>query len=70
MKIRSAPSNVHTILSDLSDLSSVSSAPEHGAVAVGSASAGKTQGREGGSTKVNTSKECLEVQASTFCHAV
>lgn len=54
MKTRSAPPNTHTLLSDLSDLSSVSSAPEHGADTVGSATAGKTQGGEGDSTKVNT----------------
>lgn len=53
MKARSAPPNAHTLLSDLSDLSSVSSNPEHGADTVGSAAAGKTQGREWDSTKVN-----------------
>ncbi len=55
METRSAPPNTHTLLSDLSDLSSVSAAPEHGADAAGSAAAaaGKTQGREGGVTKVN-----------------
>ncbi|XP_051233674.1 uncharacterized protein C19orf44 homolog [Dicentrarchus labrax] len=44
VKTRSAPPNTHTLISDLSDLSSVSSAPEHGADAAGSAAAGKTRG--------------------------
>ncbi|XP_070816853.1 uncharacterized protein C19orf44 homolog isoform X2 [Chaetodon trifascialis] len=51
-KSRPAPSNMHTLLSDVSDLSSVSSAPEHGAdagasaAAAAAAAAGKSQGRE------------------------
>ncbi|CAJ1059697.1 uncharacterized protein C19orf44 homolog isoform X2 [Xyrichtys novacula] len=45
MKIRSVPLNTQTFLSDLSDLSSVSSAPEHGASTVGSATAWRTQDR-------------------------
>lgn len=47
---RSAPPNSHTVLSDLSDLSSVSSAPDHEA-AVGPGAAGKVQGP--GSTTVH-----------------
>lgn len=47
VKARSVPLNTHTLLSDVSDLSSVSSASEHGA-------AGKIQGREAGSPQVNT----------------
>lgn len=47
VKARSVPLNTHTLLSDVSDLSSVSSASEHGA-------AGKIQGGEAGSPKVNT----------------
>lgn len=50
MKTRSAPPNTHTLFSDLSDLSSVSSASENRA---DSAAPEKSQGREGGSTKVN-----------------
>ncbi|XP_070765531.1 uncharacterized protein C19orf44 homolog [Enoplosus armatus] len=53
VKARTAPPNTHTLLSDLSDLSSVSSVPEHGADTVGSsaaaaaaAAARTTQGRE------------------------
>ncbi|XP_018525306.1 uncharacterized protein C19orf44 homolog [Lates calcarifer] len=48
MKTRSAPPNTHTLFSDLSDLSSVSSASENRA---DSAAPEKSQGREGGSTK-------------------
>ncbi|XP_076579324.1 uncharacterized protein C19orf44 homolog [Chaetodon auriga] len=50
-KSRPAPPNTHTLLSDVSDLSSVSSAPEHGADTGASAAAGKTQGRERDTTK-------------------
>lgn len=57
MKTGSAPPNTNTLLSDLSDLSSVSPAPEPGADTVGpaaaAAAAGKTQGTDGDSTKVN-----------------
>ncbi|XP_020488119.1 uncharacterized protein C19orf44 homolog [Labrus bergylta] len=49
---RTAPPNTQTLLSDLSDLSSVSLAPEHEAATVGSAAAaGGTQGREGDFTR-------------------
>ncbi|XP_044055759.1 uncharacterized protein C19orf44 homolog isoform X2 [Siniperca chuatsi] len=47
VETRSAPPNAHTSFSDLSDLSSVSSAPEHGAHTMGSVAAGKPQGRDG-----------------------
>ncbi|XP_078115592.1 uncharacterized protein C19orf44 homolog isoform X2 [Sander vitreus] len=50
VKTRFSSSNTHPSFSDLSDLSSVSSAPEHGADTLGSAAA-KTQRREGDSTK-------------------
>lgn len=52
MKTKAAPQNTHTLLSDLSDLSSVSSAPEHRAYIMGSATIGNTL--KGESTKVNT----------------
>ncbi|XP_060887093.1 uncharacterized protein C19orf44 homolog [Labrus mixtus] len=50
---RTAPPNTQTMLSDLSDLSSVSLAPEDEAATVGSAAAaaGGTQGREGDFTR-------------------
>ncbi|KAM7012017.1 uncharacterized protein C19orf44 homolog [Tautogolabrus adspersus] len=48
---RTAPPNTQTMLSDLSDLSSVSVAPEDEAASVGSAAAGGTQGREGEFTR-------------------
>ncbi|GAA6230925.1 uncharacterized protein C19orf44 homolog isoform X2 [Lates japonicus] len=51
MKTRSAPPNTYTLFSDLSDLSSVSSASDNRADTVGSAAPEKSQGREGGSTK-------------------
>nr|XP_033476912.1 uncharacterized protein C19orf44 homolog isoform X2 [Epinephelus lanceolatus] len=54
VKTRPAFPDPHLLLSDLSDLSSVSSAPGHGAAdLLGSATpaAAKTQGREGDSTK-------------------
>lgn len=54
MRSRAAPPNTHALLSDLSDLSSVSSASEHGADPEAAAAAGRTQGGEGASTKVNT----------------
>lgn len=47
VKARSVPLNTHTLLSDVSDLSSVSTESEHGA-------AGKIQRGEAGSPKVNT----------------
>ncbi|TDH08264.1 hypothetical protein EPR50_G00096010 [Perca flavescens] len=50
VKTRFSSSNTHPSFSDLSDLSSVSSAPEHGADTLCSAAA-KTQRREGDSTK-------------------
>ncbi|XP_031174247.2 uncharacterized protein C19orf44 homolog isoform X1 [Sander lucioperca] len=50
VETRFSSSNTHPSFSDLSDLSSVSSAPEHGADTLGSAAA-KTQRREGDSTK-------------------
>ncbi|XP_031728805.1 uncharacterized protein C19orf44 homolog isoform X2 [Anarrhichthys ocellatus] len=52
LKNKSASSSTHPLLSDLSDLPSVSSAPEHaGDTMLGSAAAsGKTQAREGLST--------------------
>lgn len=56
VETRSAPRNAHTPFSDVSDLSSVSSAPEDGAhtVHTAAAAAGKTQGKEGDITKVNS----------------
>ncbi|XP_068563284.1 uncharacterized protein C19orf44 homolog [Cebidichthys violaceus] len=57
LKNKSASSSTHALLSDLSELSSVSSAPEHGggtmlgSAAGAGAGAGTTQAREGLSTK-------------------
>ncbi|XP_071343404.1 uncharacterized protein C19orf44 homolog isoform X2 [Trachinotus anak] len=48
---RSAPPNTQTVFSDLSDLSSVSSAPTNGADTVRSVAPEKSQGRDGGSTE-------------------
>lgn len=60
IKTRPAPPNAHTLFSDLSDLSSLSSAPEHGADTIGSAAPDKNQGRNGDS-KVNDLR--------TSCHS-
>nr|XP_020465756.1 uncharacterized protein C19orf44-like isoform X1 [Monopterus albus] len=51
INIRSGPQNPHALFSDLSDLSSVSSAPEHGADTVGSAAPEKNQRRDKDSNK-------------------
>ncbi|XP_023284990.1 uncharacterized protein C19orf44 homolog isoform X2 [Seriola lalandi dorsalis] len=51
LKTRSAPPNTQTVHSDLSDLSSVSSAPENGADSVLSVAPVMSQGGEGGSIK-------------------
>ncbi|KAM9357979.1 uncharacterized protein C19orf44 homolog [Symphorus nematophorus] len=59
-------SNPRTSLSDLSDLSSASSAPEHGADTVGTAAAGKTLGREGGSTQDVRPQSSLGGRGSRF----
>uniref|UniRef100_UPI0037E965AD uncharacterized protein C19orf44 homolog n=1 Tax=Semicossyphus pulcher TaxID=241346 RepID=UPI0037E965AD len=48
---RSALPNTHNLFSDLSDLSSVSSAPEHAVGTLGSAAVGRIQEREGDSTR-------------------
>ncbi|KAG7233974.1 hypothetical protein INR49_028688, partial [Caranx melampygus] len=47
----SAPPNTQTVLSDVSDLSSVSSAPKYEADTVRAIAPEKSQGRQGGSTK-------------------
>ena len=58
MKTRSAPQNNHNLFSDLSDLSSVSLAPENGASTLHPDAPEESQGRDGGSTKVCSFKSC------------
>ncbi|XP_039984887.1 uncharacterized protein C19orf44 homolog [Xiphias gladius] len=51
MKTGSAPQHTHTLFSDLSDLSSVSLAPENGADTASTVAPGKSRGGEGGFTE-------------------
>lgn len=54
---RPAPQNAHILLSDLSDLSSLSSAPDHGADTFDFAPHDKKQGTNEAS-EVNDSRRC------------
>ncbi|XP_041646495.1 uncharacterized protein C19orf44 homolog [Cheilinus undulatus] len=63
---RTAPPNTQIILSDLSDLSSVSLCPEPEAATVGSAAVGRTKGPEEGTTRDVRPQSSLGLGGSRF----